>query len=85
MLGGGNENPFFHQAGGVTDLGDVRGFGLHHKPVEIGAPKLQAASSRRRQKAQARTRSAVEPHSFRARGARDRRLEWHLPLILPQA
>ncbi len=45
MFGGGDEDAFAHQAGGVADLGDVAAGGFDFEIVEVGAAKDDAGPS----------------------------------------
>ena len=46
VLGGGDQHAFFHQAGGVTHLGDIAPGGLHLEVIEIGAAEDNARTRR---------------------------------------
>ncbi len=49
VLGGRDENAFFHQAGGVADFGDVVANGFDLEAIEVGAAKQDAGAAGRGQ------------------------------------
>src|ERR1035437_1009584 len=63
VLGGGDEHALFHQAGGVTDAGNVASAGFDGEAVEIGAVEYDSRSRRRRQNPQADGSAAMETDS----------------------
>ena len=63
MLGGGDENALAHEAGGVTDFGDVAADGGDFEVVEVGAAEDHAGSGGCRQETHAHGCAAVEANA----------------------
>ena len=49
MFGGRNQDALAHEAGGVTDLGDISPGGFYFEVVEVGAAEDDAGASGGRQ------------------------------------
>src|SRR6202011_1831732 len=64
MLGSGNENALFLQAGGVTDLGDVAANGLDFKPIQINPAKNNSCARGRRHDPKMHWSSAVQTYTL---------------------
>ena len=78
VLRRGKEYPLLHQAGSVTDAGNVVSLGFDGKVLEINAAKNNACFSRGRDQANAPTHTSVEAHTFNRRFSRNSSLE-HAP------
>ena len=71
VFGGGDQNTFFHQAGGVADAGDVAAGGFNLKAVQISAAEDDTGARRRRQNAHVDFRAAVQSYSTACDGRAD--------------
>ena len=63
MLGGGDEDALAHEAGGVTDFGDVAADGGDFESVEVGTAKDDARTGRGGQQAHAHRCTAVKANA----------------------
>src|SRR4029077_1938911 len=77
MLGGGEQDAFFHQAGGIADAGDVAAVSFNFEIVEIHAAEDDAGVRRRGYEAEAAGNGGVESDSGCVNGALYRRLARH--------
>ena len=64
MLGGGDEHAFFHQAGGIANLGDVAARGLDLVIIEINSAKHNAGTRGCRQNAEMHRNPAMQSYTF---------------------
>ena len=64
MLGGGDEHAFFHQAGGIANLGDVAARGLDLVIIEINSAEDNAGACSCRQNAETHRNPAVQSYTF---------------------
>jgi hypothetical protein len=68
MLGGGDKDAFFHEAGGVADAGDVSAVGFDLEAVKIGAAEDDSRSGRSRKDAHDDGSAAVQSDSTASHG-----------------
>src|SRR5581483_10712042 len=64
VLGGGDQDAFLHQAGGVTDPGQVAPGGLDDEAVEVDAAEDNAATGSCRDNLQVNRSAAMEAYAF---------------------
>jgi len=64
MLGGGYQNALLHEAGGVTDAGDIAAAGLDGKVIKIGAAEHDARVGRSGIEAKMAKDTGVEASAF---------------------
>ena len=77
MLGGGDEHAFLHEAGGVTDAGDVADVGLDGEIVEVGAAENDSGVGRGRSEAEVTRNGGVQTNARGLYRALDCGLEGH--------
>lgn len=79
VLGGGEKDALLHEAGGVTDAGDVVAVSFNGEIVEVDAAEDDAGVWRRGLKAQLRVDASVETDAFGFDWTMDGGLEHWLP------
>ena len=80
MLGGGEQHALLHQAGGVTDPGDVPAVGFDLKVVEVRAPEDDPGVRWRRHQAQVAAHGGVQADSRSLNGTLNSGLIRHRPI-----
>jgi len=68
VFGGGDEYALAHEAGGVTDFGNIAARGGNFKVIQVGAAEDDARSSGRRQQTHSHRRAGVKPHARKLDG-----------------
>jgi len=63
VLGGGDENALFHQAGGIADAGYIATDGLYLKTIQVDAAKDYACGGRGRKNSHADRRTTMQSDS----------------------
>src|SRR5207253_2176935 len=79
MLGGGEQNALFHEAGGITNASDVLPLGFNKEIVQVNAAKHDACFGRGRYQANVTVHAGVEAHTLCEGLIGDGSLE-HFPL-----
>src|SRR5947199_219991 len=64
MLGGGEQNALFHEAGGITNASDVLPLGFNKEIVQVNAAKHDACFGRGRYQANVTVHARVDAHTL---------------------